>query len=53
MSGPWMAELAELEDVATEAAFQAAEMADHAPPASKAAPQQPTVGPSSIGDTPT
>ena len=52
MSGPWMTELAELEDVATEAAFQAAQMEDHAPPLSKAAPQQPTVAPSSIDDTP-
>ena len=48
-----MAELAELEDVATAAAFQAAQIGDHAPPVSKAAPQQPTGGPSSINDTPT
>ena len=48
MSGPWMQELADVEDVATEAAFQAAHMGDQAPPVSKATPQQPTVAPSSI-----
>ena len=53
MSGPWVQELADAEDVATEAAFQAAHMGDQAPPVSKAAHPQPTVAPSSIDDTPT
>ena len=48
-----MAELADVEDVATEAAFQAAHMGDRAPPTSKATPPQLTVAPSSIDDTPT
>ena len=48
-----MQELADAEDVATEAAFQAAHMGDQAPPVSKAAHPQPTAAPSSIDDTPT
>ena len=56
MSGPWMQELADVEDVATEAAFQAAQMGDQAPPVSKTAPpalQEPMAVPSSVDDTPT
>ena len=56
MSGPWMAEWAEVEDVATEAAFQVAQTGDQAPPVSKAAPpalQEPMAVLSSVDDTPT
>ena len=51
-----MQELADAEDVATEAAFQAAQAGDRAPPASRAspqAPQEPTAVPSPVNDTPT
>ena len=44
-------ELADVEDVAIEAAIQAAQTGAQAPPMSKATPPQPTVAPSSIDDT--
>ena len=56
MSGPWMQELADVEDLATEAAFQATQAEAQAPPVSKAspqAPQEPTAVPSTVDDTPT
>ena len=56
MSTPWMAELADFEDAATEAAFQAAQAGDQAPPVTKAQPpviQEPPAVPISVDDTPT
>ena len=56
MSGPWMQELADAEDAATEAAFHAAQAGDQAPPVSKAtslALQEHIAVPSSVDDTPT
>ena len=54
MSAQWMAELAEIKDAATEAAFQAARVEDRAPPVSKAPPpaiQEPQAVPISVDDT--
>ena len=56
MSTPWMQELADVEDAATETAFQAAQASDQAPPVTKAQPpviQEPLAVPNPIDDTPT
>ena len=56
MSGPWMHELADAEDAATEAAYTAAHHDDQVPPPmAKAAQvaQQPTAAPIQIDETPT
>ena len=57
MSGPWMAEMADLVDVADDAAAQtAANAGDQAPPVTKAQPpviQEPPAVPRSIDETPT
>ena len=38
MSGPWMQELADVEDAATEAAFNAAQTGDQVPPPEQVVP---------------
>ena len=56
MSGPWMAEMADLVDAADDAAVQTAHAGDQAPPVMKAQPpviQEPPAVPRSIDETPT
>ena len=56
MSGPWMAEMADIVDAADGAAAQTAQAGDQAPPVSKASPptvQEIQAVPISVDDTPT
>ena len=56
MSGPWMAEVADLVDAADDAAAQVAHAGDQAPPVTKAQPpmiQEPPAVPRPIDETPT
>ena len=56
MTTQWMAELAKVEDAATEAAFNAAQSGDQVPPPMAKAPpqvvQEPAAAPIQVDDTP-